>query len=97
MIKHLFFEVFFIGGDDMAGRLRKIVDNSTGKISKEDRANRKRQEEQLKIERNELEAGAPKWLSEQAAEEYKRVVEEAGKIGLLDNLDLAILAIYQVT
>ena len=78
----------------MAGRPRKVVDISTGKIGKEKRLNRKIQEENLKLDRSTLEAGAPAWLSEDAAEEFNRVVSEAKAINLFDNLDLAILAIY---
>lgn len=79
---------------EMSGRPRKIVDISTGKIGKEKRINRKIQEEKLRLERDQLENGAPAWLSPFAAEEYMRVVQEAGKVNLLDNLDLAVLAIY---
>lgn len=78
----------------MSGRPRKVVDISTGKIGKEKRLNRKIQEENIKLDRNELEAGAPPWLSVEAAKEFNRVVAEAKKINLFDNLDLAILAIY---
>ena len=78
----------------MAGRPRKIVDISTGKIGKQNKLNRKIQEENIKLERDELEVGAPPWLSETAAEEFNRVVAEAKKINLFDNLDLAVLAIY---
>ena len=78
----------------MGGRPRKIVGISTGKIGKEKRINRKIQEEKLRLDRDQLEAGAPPWLSPLAQEEYMRVVQEAGKIRLLDNLDLAVLAIY---
>ena len=78
----------------MGGRPRKIVGISTGKIGKEKRINRKIQEEKLRLDRDQLEAGAPSWLPPLAQEEYMRVVQEAGKIRLLDNLDLAVLAIY---
>jgi len=78
----------------MAGRPRKVVDVSTGKIGKQARLNRRIQEEEIKVSRNALEDGAPIWLSETAAAEYNRVVAEAKTIGLFDNLDLAILAIY---
>ena len=78
----------------MAGRPRKVVDISTGKIGKQKRLNRKIQEENIKLDRNELEVGAPPWLSVDAAKEFNRVVAEAKKINLFDNLDLAILAIY---
>ena len=78
----------------MAGRTRKIVDISTGKISKQEKLNRKIQEEKLRLDRSALEDGAPQWLRKAAAEEYNRVVYEAKKINLYDNLDLPILAIY---
>lgn len=78
----------------MAGRPRKVVEISTGKIGKRAVINRKIQEEKLKLDRNALEMGAPQWLSEHAAIEYERVVAEAKKINLFDNLDLAFLAIY---
>lgn len=78
----------------MAGRTRKIIDIATGKIGKQEKLNRKIQEEKIKLDRDTLEAGAPEWLSPTAAEEFNRVVAEAKKINLYDNLDLVILAIY---
>lgn len=78
----------------MAGRPRKVVDISTGKIGKKEKLNRRIQEEKLKVDRTELESGAPEWLNETAAAEYNRVVSEAKAINLFDNMDLAILAIY---
>jgi P27 family predicted phage terminase small subunit len=76
------------------GRTRKVVAISTGKIGKEKRLNRKIQEQSVKIDREQLETEVPKWLSREAAEEYRRVVAEAAKINLLDNLDMSTLAIY---
>lgn len=76
----------------MAGRSRKIVDISTGKIGKEKIRNRQEQEKKLKIDRESL--IAPKWLSPNAKLEFERVVEEVSKINILDNLDLSVLAIY---
>ena len=78
----------------MKGRPRKVVAISTGKIGKEKRLNREIQEKAIKIDREQLEISAPAWLSDDAAEEYCRVVREAGKINLLDNMDLSVLAIY---
>ena len=78
----------------MAGRPRKVVAMSKGKIGKEARKNRQEQEEKNKLDRDELEKGAPEWLDETAAAEYTRVVKEAGKIDLWDNLDQSTLAIY---
>lgn len=76
----------------MAGRKRKVVDISTGKIGKQAIKNRQEQEKKLKLGREHLEA--PEWLSCEGKEEFERVVTEAGKINLLDNLDLGFLAIY---
>lgn len=78
----------------MAGRPRKIVDISTGKISNRERLNRKVQEEKIKLDRGQLESGVPDWLDETAGKEFARVVAEAKKINLYDNLDLVVLAIY---
>lgn len=78
----------------MSGRPRKIIDISTGKIGKQEKLNRKIQEEKIKLDRSQLEGGAPFWLDKTAAEEFNRVVAEAKKINLWDNLDLTVLAIY---
>lgn len=78
----------------MAGRPRKIVDISTGKIGKQEKLNRKVQEEQIKLDRVQLESNAPEWLNDIAAQEFNRVVAEAKKINLWDNLDYVVLAIY---
>lgn len=83
-----------IGGEKMAGRPRKIVDISTGKIGKQKIKNRQEQEKKIKLTRKMLEVKPPEWLDEVAQEEFRRVVDEAKKINLFDNLDLAILAIY---
>lgn len=74
------------------GRPRKKSAVSTGKIGKQATASRIRQEEELKLERDSL--APPAWLDKEAAEEFSRVVDEAGKIDILDNLDLSVLAIY---
>ena len=76
------------------GRARKVIDMQVGNISKQKKLNRKMQEEKIKIDRDALTAGAPSWLSERAAAEYNRVVREAESIDMLDNLDMAVLAIY---
>ena len=75
-------------------RPRKVVDISTGKIGKQARVARQVAESKIKIDRKQLETGAPSWLCDGAAQEYNRVVREAGNIGLLDNLDMVVLAIY---
>ena len=75
---------------------RKVVDLSTRKISRAEKINRKRQEQELKIDREGIEGdgGAPDWLDDVARKEFERVVHEAGKIPMLDNLDRSVLAIY---
>lgn len=73
-------------------RPRKIIDISTGKISKSDRKDRAEAEKQLKVGRNQLEP--PAWLDDTAKAEFTRVVTEAASVNLLDNLDLGFLAIY---
>lgn len=73
-------------------RTRKIIAMSTGKIGKAKRAARAEGEKKLKVDADEL--TPPDWLSDEAAIEFERVVREASKIGLLDNLDLAFLAKY---
>lgn len=78
----------------MAGRSRKIIDISTGNMRNSEKISRKIQEENLKLDRDGLENMAPSWLRPAAVEEFNRVVEETKKIGLLDNLDVAVLALY---
>lgn len=79
------------GGEIMA-RPRKATATSTGKIGKEKIKERQEQEEKIKLDNKNLKA--PAYLSETAKLEFARVVEEASKIEILDNLDLSILAIY---
>ena len=81
------------GGVEMAGRSRKIISISTGKIGKEKIKARLEQEQKIKVGREQL-CSPPEWLSKGAKEEFERVVEEAGHVELLDNLDVGVLAIY---
>lgn len=76
----------------MAGRPRKVVDISTGKIGKEAKEARKEAEKKIKLDRDQL--TPPEWLSDTARDEFLRVVTEAATIDHLDNLDLGVLAIY---
>lgn len=76
----------------MGGRPKKSASVATGKIGKEAVQAKLKQEEKLKLSRNGL--TPPSWLDAFAAEEFSRIVDEAGKINLLDNLDFSILAIY---
>lgn len=76
------------------GRARKTAATSTGKVGKKNKNNRAEQEKKLKLDREGL--VVPGWLQDDlmAHNEFVRVVNEAGKIDILDNLDLAILSIY---
>ena len=76
----------------MGGRQKKSASVATGKIGKEAIQAKLTQEEKLKLSRKGL--TPPSWLDAFAAEEFSRVVDEAGNINLLDNLDLSILAVY---
>lgn len=76
----------------MAGRPKKIVEIQTSKMSKNERDLRKRKEKELKVGRDDL--IPPEFLSKEAAEEFVRIATEAGKCGILDNLDRGILATY---
>lgn len=78
-------------GIDMA-RPRKTMAVSTGKIGKAAREKRKNEEKKYKLTRDAL--SPPMWLDTKAKKEFKRVVAECEKIDILDNLDLAVLAIY---
>lgn len=74
------------------GRPRKVVSMSTGKVGKATKTQRAESEKALKVNTNELRA--PDWLPDVAAVEFDRVVANAAQVGMLDNLDLSILAIY---
>lgn len=73
-------------------RPRKSMTVSSRKVSKKDRIDRQKQEKSLKLSRDSL--SPPMWLDTQAKKEFKRVVEAAGEIELLDNLDYSILVVY---
>jgi len=74
------------------GRTRKVVAMSTGKIGNDARKNRAEAEKKIKAKDDAL--VAPEWLSDAASSEFKRVVQEAREVGMLDNLDLSMIAIY---
>lgn len=74
------------------GRPKKTMAVSTGKISKDERAKREKQEAQLKLERDGLKP--PSNLTLRAQAEFMRVVGECEKLDILDNLDLSVLSIY---
>ena len=74
------------------GRCRKSTSMMRGKISKDSRLDRELAENQHKLPRDGLDP--PEWLDMEARKEFTRVVEEAARIDLLDNLDLSVLAVY---
>lgn len=73
-------------------RPRKTMAVSTGKIGKEKIQERQAQEKELKLDK--LGLLAPGYLTSIGQDEFTRVVEEAKKIDILDNLDLSVLGIY---
>ena len=74
------------------GRPRKVISMSTGNISKAQKAARAEGEKALKVSSDELRA--PDWLPDKAALEFERVCRNAAQLGMLDNLDLSVLAVY---
>lgn len=73
-------------------RPRKTMATSTGKIGKDKIKERQAQEKELKLDK--LDLLAPGYLTKVGRTEFTRVVEEAKKIDILDNLDLSVLGIY---
>ncbi len=76
------------------GRPAKVVAICKSKNSKAEMAARKKAEDEYRLGREDLEINVPGWLSPGAREEFCRVVREAAQVPFLDNLDLAVLAIY---
>ena len=73
-------------------RPRKTLAATKKNLTKAEIEQKQEQEERIKIDRENL--SAPTYLTEKAKAEFERVVKEAKKIEILDNLDLSILAIY---
>jgi P27 family predicted phage terminase small subunit len=73
---------------------RQSVATTKKHLTKLEQKNISKQEEKLKLARDDL--CVPSWLEEDsiAKEEFIRVAVETETIGILDNLDLSILAIY---
>lgn len=73
----------------------KVVGINKKRLTKKEKLYRQAAEARVKnVARNQIEDDTPQNLSEIAGEEYRRVVDEAKSAGLLDNLDLAFLAMY---
>ena len=77
----------------MAGRTIKLVDNSTGAISKEVEEMKRDAERLASDGFKELQKSAPQHLSSIARYEYERVSEELRKLPIR-NLDRATLEMY---
>lgn len=73
-------------------RPRKTLAATKKNLTKAEIEQKQEQEERIKIDRENL--TAPNYLTEKAKAEFERVVREAKKIEIFDNLDLSILAIY---
>ena len=75
-------------------RPRKTMATTKKHLTKAEIDTISKQEKKLKLDRDEL--MVPHWLQDDliAHNEFVRVVNEAGSIDLLDNLDLSIPAIY---
>lgn len=71
---------------------RKLISLQTKHLSKKERSEREAASEKFKVGTDGLDP--PEWLSEVAKEEFRRVVEEARKVDMMDNLDLSTLTIY---
>lgn len=71
---------------------RKLISLQTKHLSKKERADREAASEKYKVDAGGLDP--PEWLSDVAKEEFRRVVAEAKKVDMLDNLDLSTLTIY---
>ena len=71
---------------------RKSVRMQTKHMSKQEKLERELAEQQYRLGREQL--APPEWLDETGAEEFRRIVEETGKPEMLDNGDMAVLAVY---
>ena len=71
---------------------RKVVSMQTKHMAKSERKQRELAEEQYKMGRDHLRP--PEWMDDEGKAEFNRIVEETGKVGMLDNGDFAVLMIY---
>lgn len=71
---------------------RKTTKLNRRHMAKDERLGREVAEKQNKLPRDGLDP--PDWLDLEAKKEFTRVVNEAARIDLLDNLDLSVLAVY---
>lgn len=75
------------------GRVKKSADAVKGHISKAEREARERSAEHTRVQTDGL-SSPPTFLKGEARREFLRVVTETRKAGLLDNLDISVLAVY---
>lgn len=71
---------------------RKLVYMKTKHMSKKDRAAEEAAAEHFRADTDEL--VPPDWLPEIGKEEFRRIIRNAARLGMLDNLDLAEVTIY---
>lgn len=71
---------------------RKSVRMQSKHMSKQEKLERELAEQQHKLGREQL--TPPDWLDDVGAEEFCRIVEETRKAEMLDNGDMAVLAVY---
>ena len=71
---------------------RKSVRMQSKHLSKKERIERELAEQKHTLGREQL--NPPDWLDDVGAEEFCRIVDEAGKVDMLDNGDMAVLAVY---
>ena len=75
-------------------RNRKRLSEQKGNLTREQQDNIKAVEDAAEVEDNQL-GYAPRWLSDKAAqEEWKRLIKELKKAGLVCNLDRNNVAMY---
>jgi len=76
----------------MAGRKKKLVENTTGHRTKEEILEREREQELLK-DFEPLENSPPSWLDEQGKKEFERIVPLLQQLPIAE-LDKTMIALY---
>ncbi|EMJ5758567.1 TPA: phage terminase small subunit P27 family [Clostridioides difficile] len=77
------------------GRKKQMTSTTKKHLTKKEKQTRRNVEKQIKLDRDDL-VTVPEPLNSDilAYKEFSRVVEEAGKIDLWDNLDLPMILLY---
>ena len=76
------------------GRQRKTTATTKKHLTKKEKENREVQEKTIKLDRDSLDVPESLKYNKIASEEFIRIVNEASKIDLWDNLDLPTIIIY---